>query len=275
MSPFDLTVPDDEPRPLLVEIPHAGLAVPEAVADELDAPPGAILRDADIYVDKLYAHAPRLGATTLVSNVSRYVIDLNRARTDIDPQTVPGHPSASSPQPRGVIWRTATDGRPLLRRPLSFEALERRLVDYYDTYHAALRQTLERYRARFGYAILLAAHSMPSRGRSMHTDPGVARADIVPGTQGRTTADPRVIDLVDAHFREAGLTVRHDRPYRGGWTTQHYGRPASGWHAIQIELNRALYVDEATGRPRDGDFERLQELLDGVVGKLAQLELDS
>jgi N-formylglutamate amidohydrolase len=114
---------------------------------------------------------------------------------------------------------------------------------------------------------------MPSRGRSLHVDAGVVRADIVPGTQGRTTADDRVIDLVDAHFREAGLSVRHDDPYKGGFTTQHYGRPRDRQHAIQIELNRALYVDEETFEPKPGNFESLQALLDALIQKLAALTL--
>ncbi|HJK98192.1 MAG TPA: N-formylglutamate amidohydrolase, partial [Polyangiaceae bacterium LLY-WYZ-14_1] len=127
-------------------------------------------------------------------------------------------------------------------------------------------------RERFGFAILLAAHSMPSVGRLGHLDTGARRADVVPGTRGRTTAHPALIDLVDRHFRSAGLTVRHDEPYRGGWTTSHYGRPHLGWHAIQIELNRALYVDEMTGEPRDGEFERLAALVTDLVEKLGAID---
>ena len=77
---------------------------------------------------------------------------------------------------------------------------------------------------------------------------------------------------MDRHFRDAGLSVKHDDPYRGGWSTSHYGRPSESWHAIQIELNRALYVDEATGRPKDGDFEALQQLCLGLVTELGRLE---
>jgi N-formylglutamate amidohydrolase len=114
---------------------------------------------------------------------------------------------------------------------------------------------------------------MPSVGRSGHGDPGVRRADIVPGSRGRTSADSRVIDLVDAHFRAAGLSVRHDDPYRGGFSTGHYGRPSSGRHAIQVEVNRALYVDEETLRPRTGDFERMRTLLLELVERLGRLQL--
>jgi len=89
----------------------------------------------------------------------------------------------------------------------------------------------------------------------------------------RSSASSKLIDLVDAHFRAAGLSVRHDEPYRGGWTTGHYGRPAKNVHAVQIELNRALYMDERTGRPKTGDFEQLQALLRDLVGKLGRMRL--
>ncbi len=273
MSAFDLTLPEVGARPLLVEVPHAGLSLPEAVRDQLLAPEDAVLRDADIYVDELYAHAPSKGATLLVARVSRYVVDLNRAQDDVDAATVTDHPTPAGAQPRGVVWRTTTDGRPILARPLSYQQLLARFEHYYLPYHRALRRTLEELRERFGHAIVLAGHSMPSLGRSMHTDPGVRRADVVPGSCGRTSADPRIIDLVDAHFRAAGLSVRHDDPYRGGYTTSHYGRPREGWHAIQIELNRALYVDERTCTRKPAELARLQEILDALVVKLCALQL--
>jgi N-formylglutamate amidohydrolase len=273
VSAFELSLPESAPRPLLVEVPHAGLLVPESVRSELLAPEDAMLRDADIYVDRLYQHAPKHGAALLVAKISRYVVDLNRAQDDVDAATVSDHPTPAGAQPRGVIWRTTTDGRPILARALSYEALLSRLTRYYVPYHAALRGALEDLRARFGFAILLAGHSMPSLGRSMHSDPGARRADVVPGSCGRTSADPRVIDLVDAHFRAAGLSVRHDDPYRGGFSTGHYGRPRERWHAIQIEINRSLYADERACTIKEPEFKQLQAVLDGLVIKLCALDL--
>ncbi|HET8932629.1 MAG TPA: N-formylglutamate amidohydrolase [Polyangiales bacterium] len=273
VEPFKLSSPNTSPVPLLVEVPHAGTHVPEPVLEELVVPADALLRDADIYVDELFANAPQHGAALLCANVSRFVVDLNRAQDDFDSATVSDHPTAPFAQPRGVVWRATTDGRPLLRRPLTFSALRKRLDSYYVPYHAALSQTLEALRTQFGFALLVAGHSMPSRGRSLHMDAGIRRADVVPGTRGRTTADARVIDLVDAHFRGAGLSVRHDDPYKGGFSTTHYGRPDLRVHAIQIELNRALYVDETTFQRRHGDFEKLQGVLDSLFGKLGALDL--
>jgi N-formylglutamate amidohydrolase len=269
---FALRIPERGRTPVLVEVPHAGLAIPEAVRGEVRVGDEAVRRDADIYVDKLYAGAPEVGASLLTAAVSRYVVDLNRSPDDVDAETVADHPYPRPLQPRGVVWRLTTDGRPTLDRPLTHTELQQRLAAFHTPYHDALRRELEAIRERFGFAILLAAHSMPSVGRLGHLDTGARRADVVPGTRGRTTAHPALIDLVDRHFRSAGLTVRHDEPYRGGWTTSHYGRPHLGWHAIQIELNRALYVDEMTGEPRDGEFERLAALVTDLVEKLGAID---
>ena len=265
--------PEAEQRPVLVEVPHAGLAIPDQVRGEMVVPQDGVARDADIYVDKLYAGSPAHGASMLTARVSRYVIDLNRAEDDVDLQTVPDHPAPRGVQPRGVVWRMTTDGRPLLRRPLQHRQLERRLDLFHRPYHGALRSELHRMRDRFGFAIVLAGHSMPSVGRSIRSDRVTRRADVVPGTRGRSSADGRLIDLVDAHFRQAGLSVRHDDPYRGGFTTAHYGRPADGFHAIQLELNRGLYVHEATGEPKTGAFEALHAVLLGLVAEVGTLDL--
>ena len=276
MNAFDLLTPSDSSSSsskLLVEVPHAGLSVPPELRSALLAPEEALKRDADIYVDRLYARAPQHGAALLVSHLSRYVVDLNRASDDLDLATVADHPSARGTQPRGVVWRATTDGRPVLPRPLTYAELGTRLDRYYAPYHRTLGEQLSLLRARHGHAIVLAGHSMPSLGRSLHTDAGARRADVVPGSAGRTSADPRVIDLVDAHFREAGLSVRHDDPYKGGFTTLYYGRPREHVHAIQIELNRALYVDEQTFVIKQPAFDELATLLDALVVKLGALQL--
>lgn len=269
---FTLHRPEAQ-RPVLVEIPHAGLAIPEDLGQELRAPIDCILRDADIYVDKLYADAPSRGASKLEAHVSRYVVDLNRAPHDVDLQTVPDHPAPRGVQPRGVVWRTTTDGRPLYRRPLTYRQLQARLARFHQPYHEALRDELSRLREHFGFAICLAAHSMPSHGRTLGSDRVTRRPDVVPGTRGGTSAHPRLIELIDAHFSAAGLSVRHDDPYRGGYTTAHYGRPRDGWHVAQIELSRGLYVNETTGEPKQAAFDELRRLLADLVTEVGKLEL--
>ena len=271
MSFVELTHPTTTPSPVLVEVPHSGLQVPPEVESEIDATPSAMLRDSDIYVDQLYQRAPENGATLLVSRVSRYVVDLNRGPEDVDSAAVPKHPKARHVPARGVVWRARTDGTPLLRSPLTVAQFGRRIELFYEPYHRTLREVAAQIREQHGQVVILAAHSMPSTGRRTMGGGEVRRADIVPGTRGRSTADGRIIDLVDSHFRDAGLSVQHDKPYRGGWTTSTYGAPKRGQHAIQIELNRALYVDERTSEIKKHDFAQLQTVLDQLVGKLGNL----
>ena len=270
MGGFSFSAPEGERTPLVVEVPHAGVDIPDDLRSEVLAPREAMLRDADLFVDRLYAAAPKRGASLLCATVSRYVVDLNRAPDDVDLETVRDHPAPRHTQPRGVVWRVTSDGRPLLRNPLDYQSLQERLARYHEPYHACLAEELERTKGQFGFVLLLAAHSMPSAVRRGPRDVE-RRADVVPGTLGRTSAHVRVIDLVEQHFRAAGLSVRHDDPYRGGYTTGHYGRPSQGQHAIQIELNRALYMDEATCLPKTADFQRLQVLLGDLLARLGTL----
>jgi len=271
VSFVQLTHPQITPSPVLVEVPHSGLHVPPEVEPEIDATPSAVLRDSDIYVDQLYQRAPENGATLLVSRVSRYVVDLNRGPEEVDSAAVPRHPRARHIPARGVVWRARTDGTPLLRAPLTIEQFTQRLSRFYEPYHQTLRDVAAQIRKEHGQVMILAAHSMPSTGRRVLGGGAVRRADVVPGTRGRSTADGRIIDLIDSHFREAGLSVKHDDPYRGGWTTSSYGAPKRKQHAVQIELNRALYVDERTSEIKKNDFVQLQRVLDELVGKLGKL----
>lgn len=271
MSFVEINAPKTAPTPVLVEVPHSGLQVPPEVESEIDATPLAVLRDSDIYVDQLYQRAPQQGATLLVSRVSRYVVDLNRGPDEVDSAAVPRHPHARHIPARGVVWRARTDGTPLLRAPLTTQQFARRLELFYDPYHQTLREVAARMRQEHGHVVIVAAHSMPSTGRRVFGGRHVRRADVVPGTRGRSTADGRIIDLIDRHFRDAGLSVKHDDPYRGGWTTSSYGAPRRGQHAVQIELNRALYVDERTSEIKKSEFARLQQVLDHLLRKLGEL----
>jgi N-formylglutamate deformylase len=265
---FDLDHPTKDEMPLVVEVPHAGLAVPPHFATTLLAPARAIARDADLFVDELYASAPEVGASLLVSRVSRYVVDLNRAETDVDAETVQGAP-ASPRAPRGVVWRLTTDNERSIAGPLTHAELEARLEQIHRPYHAALAETVRRKTERFGVCVVLAAHSMPSVGRTGHGDTNIQRADVVPGTQGRTTAHPSLIDLVEKHAHDAGLTVKHDEPYRGGFTTRHWGRPSHGIHTIQVELARRLYMNE-TELVKSAEFSAMKSFATSLVETLGK-----
>ena len=269
-APFTVIEPAGEETPLIVEIPHAGLFVDGPALARLAAPARAIGRDADLYVDDLYADAADHGATLLRANVSRYVCDLNRSELDVDSESVEGAPPHARAT-RGIVWRLTSEGARVLEAPLPRAELERRLDLYYRPYHRTIAQVLERKRARFGYAILLAAHSMPSVGRAGHGDPQAVRADVVPGTRGRTSAAACFIDAVDAQARAAGLSVAHDDPYQGGYTTQHYGRPDVHVHVVQVELARRLYMDEPT-LTKSASFDRMRAWCASLAAALGAIK---
>lgn len=239
MKTFSLINPRSAETPVVVEVPHAGLQFDPTSLAYCIAPARSIGQDADLFVDQLFSEAPDHGAHLLFSEMSRYVCDLNRAENDFDERTSPTGTSDASPH--GVVWRKTTEGRPALSAPLPGTEIERRLTLIYRPYHAALRTIVQSKLDRFGFAILLCAHSMPSFGRL-----GERRADVVPGTQGRTTAGSAVIRACDQVAQESGYDVAHDSPYRGGFTTTHFGSPAAQVHALQIELARRVYMEENT-----------------------------
>jgi N-formylglutamate amidohydrolase len=277
-APFELLEPAGAETPVIVEIPHAGLEVPAPFLEPLAAPARALGRDADLYVDALYGDAPVEGASVIACRTSRYVVDVNRAEGDVDGEVVDGLESGVRMH-HGLVWRSTADGEPALARKLTRAELDERLELVWRPYHRALWALIERKRARFGVAVVLAAHSMPSverpsvrevHGRGGHDSrPPRARADVVPGTRGRRSADARFIDAVEEHAVARGWTVRHDEPYAGGFTTQHYGRPADGVHAVQVELARRLYLDEGTLRPGN-DFGGVRQWCRELVAKLGK-----
>jgi N-formylglutamate deformylase len=267
---FEIVEPQAAESPVVVEVPHAGLSIDAETLAYMQAPARSIARDADLYVDHLFQDAPREGATLIYARASRYVVDLNRGEADVDHEAVEG--GGRGPWPRGLIWRLTTDGEAILSRRLPRGEMERRLNLVYRPYHGALERLLERKRTRFGFAILLCAHSMPGQGRRSPYDPSPVRADIVPGTRGRTTAAGLVIDVVDRHARARGWTVRHDDPYRGGFTTGHYGKPQSAVHAVQVEIARHLYMEETSLRLDNQGFSAVREFARTLAAKLSLVD---
>jgi N-formylglutamate deformylase len=270
--PFERIDPRGPETPLIVEIPHAGLESAPPFLETLAAPARSLARDADLYVDALYADAADEGATMLVARTSRYVIDVNRSEGDVDGEVVEGA-RGDVRLHHGLVWRTTSDGEPALSRRLSGRELEERLELVWRPYHRELAAIVDQKRSRFGIAVVVAAHSMPSVDRGNRRD-GVesvrGRADVVPGTRGRRSSAGRFIDGVEEHAIAQGWTVRHDDPYAGGFTTQHYGRPRENVHAVQVELSRRLYLDEGTLRPLE-TFAAVRDWCRSLVQRLGRL----
>ncbi len=249
--------------PVVVSVPHAGLEVPADDAGVLALSGRALLRDADLYVDQLASDIPALGVPVVVAHVSRYVLDLNRAPDDVDADVCPGIERPARPSARGLCWRTSTDGVAVLRRPLTLNEVRSRIRRIHTPYHDTLAALLARARARHGRAILLDLHSMPSRFESP-----ARRVDVVPGNLDDQSCTPALLRAVVDHFAAADFSVRPNDPYKGQYTTMRHGRPAQGVHALQLELNRDLYMDERTFELVQAKAARLRAVLVGLVQRL-------
>jgi N-formylglutamate deformylase len=260
--------------PVVLSVPHAGTGT-AGFADALV--PGLDVRcDADLLVDGLYGIAERTGGggaspgpngAHLAAALSRFVCDLNRHPDDVSAEAVPQHPAPRNRDGRGFIWTVTTTGAPALARPLTLGDWRAR-ADVHAAYHGAIAASLQRARARFGFAVLVDGHSMPSVGRAGHADPGRPRADVVPGDRDGTSCSPALSRLVESHFISNGYSVTFNNPYKGGFITTHHGRPADDIHAIQIELRRDLYMDELTFAPRPAGFARLHQTLRDLLASL-------
>jgi N-formylglutamate deformylase len=270
--PFRRRVVPVPSGPLVLSVPHAGVAktgFEAAVASSLD-----IRSDADLFVDRLYGiDEASLGqgggwdGPFVAATLSRFVCDMNRDPDDVSPQAVPAHPRPTNADGRGFIWVVTTDGTPALARPLSLAEWQARQT-IHTAYHAAISDALAAAKQRFGFAVLLDGHSMPGVGRAGHRDPGRQRADIVPGDRDGTSCSPALSHLVKAHFETRGFQVAFNEPYKGGFITTHHGRPHENVHAIQIELRRDLYMDEAAFTPKEAGVARLQAALSELLSAL-------
>ncbi|MDX9720900.1 MAG: N-formylglutamate amidohydrolase [Myxococcota bacterium] len=269
MELYNFYEPRAEAIPILIDVPHAGELEPAEVTARCVAAYERRKRDFDLYVDRFWSQSPSLGATMMVARYSRYVLDLNRSAEDVDAASVQAHPNPEGRFRRGLLWQVTAAGEPVLAEPLSQAEYVQRVATYHQPYHAHLQASLEAIRARFGYVVLIDAHSMPSVGRDDHPDPGEHRADIVPGTnQGRSCPASLTAACTEV-FEEHGLSVRVDHPYKGGWITRHYGRPQDGIHALQIEVSRRVYMDEESFVINEAGMTRLSEACSAFVKRLS------
>jgi N-formylglutamate amidohydrolase len=268
---FVSRLPQQPDTPVVVSVPHAGVdthGFERSLSPELD-----VRCDADLHVDRLYrVGEPAAPSAHIAARLSRFVCDLNRDPDDVSRGAVPEHPAPRNTDGRGFVWAVTTTGAPALARPLSLEDWQARTALHAE-YHDAIARALARARERFGYAILVDGHSMPSRGRQGHKDPGRARADVVPGDRDGTSCAPALSRHVGDHFARRGYQVAFNDPYKGGFITTHHGRPAEHVHAIQIELRRDLYMDEAAYSITEAGFARLRDTLAELLASLRDLRL--
>src|SRR6185437_10091912 len=240
--------------PLVFDSPHSGTEYP---ADFGYACPLEILRTSeDTHVDDLYGEAPRHGASLVGALFPRSYIDVNRNLADIDEALLdaawPGKlaPGEKTRLGMGLVRRLAKPELPVYDRRLTVPEMEGRITRFYAPYHAMLQVALDRLHRKFGAVWLVNCHSMPARGSRMSSDgPAAVRADFVLGDRDGTTCASEMTDFVARLLRGCGYSVKINDPYKGVEIVRRHGRPAERRHALQIEVNRALYMDERTLAP--------------------------
>jgi N-formylglutamate amidohydrolase len=252
--PIDILEPDAGLAPVVVSSPHSGALYPPSLLAAVALERDHLRRLEDGCVDDLFAAAPDLGVPLLRARFARAYVDPNREAFELDPELfadgLPEFVNVASAKARAGLGTipSRVGGRPIYRARLSFAEAERRIRLAYWPYHDALQLLLDRSLARFGVALLLDCHSMPSLSAN-GAGGSDGLIDIALGDRYGRSCAPEVVDRVEALLRRRGLTVARNRPYAGGHITTRYGRPQSGVHALQIEVRRALYMDERTFRP--------------------------
>ena len=268
--PYLLIEPARQDVPLVVASPHSGRDYAQSFLAAARLGPLDLRRSEDSFVEELFSGATEHGAPLLCAQFPRAYCDPNREPWELDPamfaDRLPEWVNTTSPRVGaglGTIARIVTSGESIYRGKLQFAEAEERIRNCWQPYHDALAGLIARTHARFGACLLLDCHSMPASGGRQ------SGPDFVLGDAHGTACSPRVTGLVEATLAAAGYDVRRNDPYAGGYVTRHYGRPREGVHALQIEVARRLYMDEATLSKLDG-FDVLRERLAGLVGKVAE-----
>ncbi|WP_427023821.1 N-formylglutamate amidohydrolase [Aureimonas ureilytica] len=253
---FEIVEPTDQTLPFVFCSPHSGRAYPSRFIAQSRLGPDAIRRSEDLFVDQLFDFVPALGAPFLLARFPRAYLDVNREPYELDPGMfdgpLPDFVNATSVRVAGglgTIPRIVAEREEIYGAKLPLTEIMDRVDAIYFPFHEALEALIERTRRRFGFAILVDCHSMPSSVRLL---PGGRRADMVVGDRFGTSALHAYVVMVTQRLGAMGYEVTRNKPYAGGFITERYGRPRRGVHAIQIEINRALYADEAAFLPHDG-----------------------
>ena len=261
---------------LVFASPHSGRIYPKRLmaASRLDG--AAIRRSEDAHVDTLLAGAPAHGATVIIARLARAWLDLNRAPWELDPamfeDELPAYARGGSTRVAaglGSIARIVAEGEEIYARKLTFAEARSRVEAVHEPYHAALNDLIGGARKAWGVAVLVDWHSMPSAAARQGT--GGKACDIVLGDRFGSACAPTIARLVERTLTDLGYRVARNAPYAGGYTTERYGKPHKNVHALQIEINRALYMDESTLEPGAG-FAGLCTDLNRVFAALAAVD---
>lgn len=235
-------------KPFFVTIPHSGEKVPDQTPWLKQLPEVVLMRDVDRYVDQLYLPVlEKLKIYYVKTDWHRYAVDLNRIPEDIDQTSVQGAVLTRGHE-RGFHWSVTTLNEKLIEQPMAQETHQELRKLIYDPFHKKVEESYSTIRNSIGIHTVyhVDLHSMPGLGTKMHSDPGELRADIVVSDCDQKSCNSKFRDLVLAAYAVAGFKVAYNWPYKGGRVSQQYGKPEKGQQAIQVELNRKLYMNEET-----------------------------
>lgn len=276
--PVEVLRPPVQAAPLVCASPHSGSLYPERFVAAAALDPASLRRTEDSFVDALFGAAPQLGVPLLRALFPRVFLDVNREPFELDPAMFDGAlpPFVNAGSPRvaaglGTIARVVSANREIYRDRLAVDEALTRIRRFYRPYHTALSDLLDETASRFGAVLLLDCHSMPSQAILAEARFG-RTVDIVLGDCHGASCAPTVIAAAESRLAALGYRVTRNHPYAGGFITRYYGQPARHRHALQIEINRALYMDERRFE-RTAGFDRVAADMTALVATLARLDL--
>ena len=265
--------------PVIFASPHSGRDYPADLLRKTRLDRHQLRQSEDSYVDLIFDQAPLYGAPLLRALFPRAYVDVNRAREELDPRMFADNlpKTADTRSSRviaglGVVPRIVADGQDIYSRKLYFADARRRLQACYDPYHTALSALIAKAQTQFGCAVVIDCHSMPSAGGAPFRS-GQAPIDFVLGDRFGSSCAPFVTELAEETLCRLGFEVARNAPYAGGYVTASYGRPSKGVHLLQVEINRALYLDERR-ITRTAGFSHLRNAMTALIERLTQIRAE-
>ena len=265
--PFEIIAPAEWTAPAVFNSPHSGCDFPAEFLRQSRLPLAKLRKSEDCFVDELFLSCIEHGAPMVRARAPRSYIDLNREPYELDPRMfsgeLPGYANTGSPRVAGglgTIPRIVSEGEDIYRGRIDFAEARKRIDRVYIPYHRTLTAMSEAVLAKAGEVLLIDCHSMPASATTHLMPPGVGRVDVVLGDRFGNSCAPDISQLVEDRLRLHGLRVLRNKPYAGGFITQNHGAPHRGQHALQIEINRSLYMNE-TSLEKTSAFQEISEIL--------------
>ena len=271
---YHLIHPESRTTSVVFASPHSGRDYPWSFVRTTVLDAQTIRSSEDAFVDRLFDSAPKHGAVFLKAGAPRAYVDLNRAPDELDPALIESAPKKGS-NPRiatglGVIPRVVANGRSIYHGKLSMDEAHHRIDTYWRPYHTTLQRVMRENFDRFGEAVLVDCHSMPREAVMQLTRTRAGRPDIVIGDRFGTSAGSDIVDRIESIFASFGFNVARNSPFAGAYMVQQYGKPHKGHHAIQVEIDRSLYMDEARIEP-NADFGTVRDAIRLITAEIADL----